>query len=259
MKKLIITLLFLAITTTVYCQSHQHNGSLFAQNEAVINKTVPIDEFESLLKEKTNGQLVDVRTPGEYGNEHLANSANIDFHSSDFAKKIATLDKKKPVFVYCLGGGRSGAAAEQMKKMGFTEVYNMDGGIMKWRSAGKPLENGSAAGNDKETGKIKKGSKGGISKVDFDKMVNKPNYVLVDFNAKWCAPCKKMMPVFESLAKEKKDKLTLVKIDADENGTLCNEKNIDAIPYLELYNNGKLVWHHSGYISKEDFLKETKL
>ena len=83
--------------------------------------------------------------------------------------------------------------------------------------------------------------------------------MLVDYNAKWCKPCKRMVPMLEGVADKKKDKLILIKIDADENKGLLKEMGIDAIPVVELYKDGKLVWKHSGEIDEATLLKETKL
>ncbi|MEO8759652.1 MAG: thioredoxin family protein, partial [Bacteroidia bacterium] len=95
--------------------------------------------------------------------------------------------------------------------------------------------------------------------ADFNKAVTSDKYVLVDFNAKWCKPCKKMAPMLESIADKKKDKLILIKIDADENKELLKEKQIEAIPFFELYKDGKLVWKHQGEIDEATLLKETNL
>ena len=77
-------------------------------------------------------QLVDVRTPKEFKESHLKGAQNICVTSDDFSEKVKTLDKSKPVYVYCKKGGRSADAAEQLKEMGFTKIYDMDGGILLW-------------------------------------------------------------------------------------------------------------------------------
>ncbi len=77
-------------------------------------------------------QLVDVRTPAEYRESHLKGSQNICVTSDDFAEKVKTLDKNKPVYVYCKMGGRSANAAKRLQEMGFTKIYDMDGGILLW-------------------------------------------------------------------------------------------------------------------------------
>ncbi len=247
MKKLLGILLLFSLGNIASCQNSATKQEQMTNNSKTVKETITVDDFEKKLG-VLNIQLVDVRTPGEYEGGHLNNAKNINFKSDNFTEQISKLDKTKPVMVYCLSGGRSAAAAKQMQDMGFVEIYNMDGGIMKWRNSGKPLVQGVAAVQ-----------KAGLSMDVFNKMVSQNKYVLVDYNATWCAPCKKMMPVLESLAEKKKDKLTLLKIDADENKDLLTNKGIAGIPFLELYENGKLVWKHEGFIEEVDLLKETKL
>lgn len=103
------------------------------QAQAKLNPT----EFESLLAKDKSIQLVDVRTPEEYAAGHIENARLMDYYEPNFAAQLAKLDKSKSVAVYCAAGGRSGSAAEQLKKMGFTKVYDLDGGMRAWRSAGK--------------------------------------------------------------------------------------------------------------------------
>ena len=61
-----------------------------------------------------------------------------NIYEEDFEKQLEKLDKEKPVAVYCKVGGRSGQAMGKMNKLGFKEVYNLDGGMDAWKSAGKP-------------------------------------------------------------------------------------------------------------------------
>ena len=81
-------------------------------------------------------QIVDVRTPEEYDVSHLKNAQNICVTSDDFKEQVAKLDKEKPVYVYCKKGGRSAKAATILKEMGFTEVYDLQGGMMSWEEEG---------------------------------------------------------------------------------------------------------------------------
>ena len=85
-------------------------------------------------------QLVDVRTSEEYKISHLKGSQNICVTSSDFNEKVKTLDKNKPVYVYCKKGGRSAKAAKKLKDMGFTKIYDMDGGILLWEEKKLAIE-----------------------------------------------------------------------------------------------------------------------
>lgn len=71
--------------------------------------------------------VVDVRTPAEYASGHLEGAINIDVQSGSFAQSVAELDKNGTYVVYCRSGNRSGAAIDQMKSMGFTNLINAGG------------------------------------------------------------------------------------------------------------------------------------
>ena len=92
--------------------------------------SVDADEFAREIV-KPGVQVVDVRTAEEYAAGHLPKAVNVDVLQSDFAKKIAKLDKKRPVALYCRSGRRSKSAAEQAAKLGF-KVVELDGGILSW-------------------------------------------------------------------------------------------------------------------------------
>lgn len=95
--------------------------------------------FEQKIAETADAQLIDVRTPGEVSRGKLPACTNIDYSSENFQDQLASLDKTKPVFVYCAVGGRSGRAASMLSDMGFSEVYDLDGGIKAWQLAGKNI------------------------------------------------------------------------------------------------------------------------
>ena len=202
------------------------------------------NEFASKIKELQNSPIVDVRTPEEFSKGHLLNALNYDWNGNDFEKKIAPLDKSKPVFVYCLSGGRSSSAANKMRADGFTQVYEMDGGIMKWRSANLPeTTNNLVASN-------------GMTKQQFDALHNSDKLVLIDFYADWCTPCKKMKPYLDEISKDMADKVVVIRINADNNQTLCKELKIDALPVLQLYKNKALTWTNTGFIDKAEVVKK---
>ena len=98
-------------------------------------------EFSTAMK--TPGTVVlDVRTPAEFATGHLPQAQNIDFEASDFATRIAALDKNTTYAIYCRSGNRSGAAMEQMAAANFTHVYDLAGGIGAWQTMGGPMSMG---------------------------------------------------------------------------------------------------------------------
>lgn len=102
--------------------------------------TINPDEFEKAIREK-GVQVLDVRRPDEYKEGHLAGAVNADWHDDKvFQEQAALLDKKKPVYVYCLSGGRSAKATGWLKDNGFATVIGLEGGIKAWKAASKPLQ-----------------------------------------------------------------------------------------------------------------------
>ena len=205
-------------------------------------QTLDVKTYADKLKNTEKPQLLDVRTPEEFGVEHLENADNVNVNSPDFATKAAQYDKSKPIFVYCKVGGRSAQAADKLVAMGFTEVYNLEGGIMKWTTAGMPK-----AGQTAKTG--------GMTVEDYQKLVASDNKALINFTAVWCAPCQKMKPYILKMQEEMKDKVKIVRVDADENKSLTEAMKIEGLPMIIIYENGKEVWRNLGYISEEDLKK----
>lgn len=85
--------------------------------------------------------LLDVRSPEEYNSGHLKGAINYNYNGTDFEKQINTIDKTKPVYVYCQRGGRSAGASEVLVKKGFKNVYNLTGGIEAWNGKKLPVTN----------------------------------------------------------------------------------------------------------------------
>ena len=111
-------------------------------HEATPSGYVQLDPlaFKAKLGELDDKQLIDVRTPTEYESGHLATATLIDFKGQDFKDRMAALDKNKPVMVYCAAGGRSTAAATLLKELGFSQVYELAGGITRWKEEGQAVE-----------------------------------------------------------------------------------------------------------------------
>ena len=199
------------------------------------------ESFAKKIKETPNAQILDVRTPEEFASEHIDNAANVNWLADDFVVNTAKFDKSRPVFVYCKSGARSAKAATKLEELGFKKIYQLEGGILKW----------NAAGLSKTDDKII-----GMCSQEYAELLNTDKKVLIDFNAKWCAPCKKMTPYLMQMQKDLADKVVIIRLDADENKTLIKEMKIDELPTLLLYENKEIKWKHSGYISEEDLKKQ---
>ena len=218
-------------------------GAFLALNFTGFAQNLPVESFEKKLQENSNAFLLDVRTAGEFGGGHLPKATNIDFRSSDFANKIKDLPKDKPVFVYCLSGGRSAQAAEILRKEGF-QVTELQGGYLKWTTKLKPLEGVPSVSHDQAW-----------DLSAFGKLIQGENAVVVDFYAKWCAPCLKMMPTVDKLSNDYKGKVTVLKVEADGNQAVLQKYEIDEIPSFLVFRKGKLLQKTSGF-REEAQLKE---
>lgn len=204
-------------------------------------QTIAPEAFAKKIKETPKAQILDVRTPEEYASEHIDNAINVDWLGDNFIADAEKFDKSKPVFVYCKIGGRSSKAVAKLAEIGFTNIYELSGGMLKWNAAGlsKASDNIVGMGNQ-----------------EYASLLNTDKKVLIDFYAKWCAPCKKMAPYLDKMQKDCAEKVDIIKLDADENKTLIQEMKIDELPTLLLYENKKVIWKHSGYISEEDLRKQ---
>ena len=99
-----------------------------------------VSEFSTKVAE-AGVITLDVRTPIEFAEGHIEGARLIDFQSGNFENEIAALDKNATYAVYCRSGNRSGQAVKVMQDAGFTNVFNLNGGVIDWANAGLPLVN----------------------------------------------------------------------------------------------------------------------
>lgn len=126
-KYLLFTLLF----GMMACQSTENNKGAFEE-------IAP----EAFAKKMQEGDMVllDVRTVEEFAEGHLEGAQQYDYYETEsFKSMLEGLDKSKTYLIYCRSGSRSGNTMSMMQNMGFTSVYNLDGGILAWRAAGMPV------------------------------------------------------------------------------------------------------------------------
>jgi rhodanese-related sulfurtransferase len=83
--------------------------------------------------------ILDIRTPEEYADGHIAGSTNIDFSTRDFEKRLSALNRTNTYLVHCASGGRSTRSLESFKKLGFKSVVHLDGGFRAWKKGEQPV------------------------------------------------------------------------------------------------------------------------
>jgi rhodanese-related sulfurtransferase len=128
MKRLKVLMLSVVVALFSSCSN--------AQNTSY---DLTVDQFEQKIKDLDNELLLDVRTPEEYNEGHVEGAINIDYYNETFSAQMDSLDKSKPVLVYCRSGSRSAKAAEILRQKGFKEVYEMKEGIIGWQQKNKSL------------------------------------------------------------------------------------------------------------------------
>lgn len=105
-------------------------------NDNITSVSAP--EFEQQIKAHSV-QLLDVRTPQEYAEGHIAGAVNIDVQADNFQPTVRQeLSKDSTILVYCRSGRRSLDAAEILTRLGY-RVVNLKGGILDWQDSGLPV------------------------------------------------------------------------------------------------------------------------
>ncbi len=106
-------------------------------NNESINQ-INSDELVEFV-ELNDAILLDVRTKDEFNSGYIENSLNIDYFSDEFSINVDKLDKNIPIILYCRSGRRSGLSANKIKKLGFKEIYNLEGGVLEWIEQGNVI------------------------------------------------------------------------------------------------------------------------
>ncbi|MFM7709293.1 MAG: thioredoxin [Ferruginibacter sp.] len=81
---------------------------------------------------------------------------------------------------------------------------------------------------------------------------NKP--VLVDFHATWCGPCQQLTPILKSVKDRIGDKATIIKVDVDQYPATARQFDIQGVPTLILFKNGKSLWRQSGVVPPQTLI-----
>lgn len=96
------------------------------------------DQANAWLREHPETQVLDVRSAGEFSEGALPKAVNISLGDEAFDSKVSSLDKAKPVLVYCAGGFRSRKAVAKLKELGFENIQHIHRGYMSWKPDTQP-------------------------------------------------------------------------------------------------------------------------
>lgn len=202
----------------------------FSQNKNAF--TLQIDSFYTKIKEQKNPQIIDARSPEEFAINHVNDAVNFNLETNNYVQNVAKLDKSKPVFIYSIGAYRSGLLANELLKNGFSEVYDLEGGIAAWIGSGKPFFFNS---------------KSKLSLTEYKKGIIDNNVVLVDIGSRYCGACKKVKPILETFRTQYGENLKIVEIDLEDNPQIIADlKTVKVFPTLILYKKGKLAFKKEG-------------
>ncbi|MFN5189026.1 MAG: rhodanese-like domain-containing protein [Chitinophagia bacterium] len=209
-------------------------------NKSSIELTISTTAFSAAVKQP-GAQILDVRTAGEYQSGHIANALQANWlDPKEFKNRTQYLDKSKIIYIYCQSGGRSASAQAALMEAGF-KVVNLEGGISNWRMQQMPVE---GAGNAVQ-----------MRVVDFEKLLQSNQYVLVDIGAVWCPPCRKMQPVMDALKQTPPKPFYFLAVDGGQDMDVMKLVKADDLPTFILYKNGVEVWRKVGVAPKDDFVK----
>jgi len=99
-------------------------------------KDVDAATAQKLLAGNKELRVLDVRTPEEYAEGHIAGALNVDFKAANFAEELAKLDKDQAYILHCRSGGRSTKALPILKDNHFSTIYHLNNGFNDWKDSG---------------------------------------------------------------------------------------------------------------------------
>jgi sterol desaturase/sphingolipid hydroxylase (fatty acid hydroxylase superfamily)/rhodanese-related sulfurtransferase len=216
--------------------------TLWGQNELPPGP-LTVDSFAAKIGRQADPHIIDVRTPEEFAINHLHGAISIDLRVAGHLQDLKKFNRADPVFIYAIQNKRSGILADELRKAGYSEVYELKSGIASWIGAGYPYYTSTG---------------GTMSLADYERTVAGKGPVLVDIGTRYCGLCRQVKGMIDSLKQEKGPSYTILEIELYNNPQLVAAlKEISAVPTVLLYEDGKIVWKRTGLVfTKSDIEDE---
>ena len=225
--KLCASLLFM-VSFLMSCAQTSTNASL----------TLNAAAYKEAIAAK-NIQVLDVRTAAEFNGGHIQNALQANWlDQKEFTDRTQHLDKNLPVYVYCQAGARSASAQAALEAKGY-KVINLEGGMSNWKMNGFPVDGA--------------GDKAQMRVEDLNTTTSSNKIVLVEVGADWCPPCRKMLPVLETLKQKPAAPFYFLRVDGGNDIEVMKSLNAEGLPTFILFKNGKEIWRQEGLVTVEEF------
>ena len=202
---------------------------------------ISVDRFEKNLQ-NSNVQLLDVRSTAEYKSGHIPHTLQADWRNKEeFTERTGYLDKNKPVYVYCASGVRSEAAAVWLRKNGFRQVMELNGGLNAWKQQNKPVTIPDAVTR--------------LSYSEYTAALDKKDKVLVVFCSEYLPLCTKNAAALKQLKATVTGKFEVIQYDAETGAQVMQQLQVTGKPAYILYRQGKETWRKQGPATVEELKK----
>jgi rhodanese-related sulfurtransferase len=209
-----------------------------AQTSTNASLTLNAAAYKEAIAAK-NIQVLDVRTAAEFNGGHIQNALQANWlDQKEFTDRTQHLDKNLPVYVYCQAGARSASAQAALEAKGY-KVINLEGGMSNWKMNGFPVDGA--------------GDKAQMRVEDLNTTTSSNKIVLVEVGADWCPPCRKMLPVLETLKQKPAAPFYFLRVDGGNDIEVMKSLNAEGLPTFILFKNGKETWRHEGLVTVEEF------
>jgi rhodanese-related sulfurtransferase len=209
-----------------------------AQTSTNASLTLNAAAYKEAIAAK-NIQVLDVRTAAEFNGGHIQNALQANWlDQKEFTDRTQHLDKNLPVYVYCQAGARSASAQAALEAKGY-KVINLEGGMSNWKMSGFPVDGA--------------GDKAQMRVEDLNTTTSSNKIVLVEVGADWCPPCRKMLPVLETLKQKPAAPFYFLRVDGGNDIEVMKSLNAEGLPTFILFKNGKEIWRQEGLVTVEEF------